>query len=105
MQLNDSFADAIELLEQAGALEYRIKQVTKWPGLSGAQRAAAMVLVCLEHTENGGVPPRRIAEFLNIPMERAHRLFDGVEEPPFVLLTVGSGDAVYSAVQALEYGG
>lgn len=102
---SEEAADAISFIESADLHRAKINAIREWPGLSGAQRAAALVLVCLQHADTVGMTfPDDVAAFLAISTERAEKLFDGVEHPPFELQTVGAGRAGWQPSQTLEYG-
>lgn len=103
--LPEDCTDAISLIEAAGKLENQINDIAEWPGLSGAQRAAALTLVCLQYVNRTeDTIPAHVAAFLAISEERAGKLFDGVEAPPFELISVGGGRPGWAPTQRLEYG-
>lgn len=103
--VSEEASNAIGLIEAADDHLAKINAIRAWPGLSGAQRAAALVILCLQHAEaTSATDPADVAAFLSISQERAEKLFDGVEAPPFALFSVQGHRDGWQATDALEYG-
>lgn len=103
--VSEEASNAIGLIEAADDHLAKINALRAWPGLSGAQRAAALVILCIQYAEAmSATAPADVAAFLAISQERAEKLFDGVDDPPFALYSVQGGRDGWQATDALEYG-
>ena len=100
----ERFSEAMDLLQDAAAHQFKIGQIVAWPGLSGGQRAVALVITCLEHFNERPARAAEVAQFMGMDQGKIEKLFTTVEHPPYHFTDLEGVGWSFQPAQSLEYG-